>query len=147
MKTLEFKKVDTKTEYGKGYADGYDTAVQYTTIDIAELLEKKAEGALGPARVMLTNVAQELKSHHHEGPVRFRMTREEFFARWGKECDEWQSIAHESVPGVTSAYDVTQEQRRRMRARGEAPMNLRLIVIPHTMSDGSVIDMPVLGEE
>lgn len=170
-KKLEFRKVDTNTEYGTGYADGYYVAVQYTLIDVADAIVKKADNAASSSvssvlRLLaeevragqhdiastttcetLMHLAAELKAHHHEGPVRFRMTMDEFQARWAKECAEWQLIAHGSKPGITSAYDVTQEQRRRMRERGEEPMNLRLIVIPCTMSNGDIIDMPVLEEE
>lgn len=150
-KKLEFKKVDTNTEYGKGYADGYDVAVQYTLLDVADAIVKKAGNeASSSISSVLRLLAEEVRAGQHDGtlgPIRFRMSVDEFQARWAKECAEWQRIAHDSKPGITSAYDVTQEQRRRMRERGEAPMNLRLIVIPCTMSNGDIIDMPVLEEE
>jgi hypothetical protein len=46
-------------------------------------------------------------------------TVEELKERWAKECAEWQAIRDELMyPGLT-AFDVTAEQRRRMKARGE----------------------------
>lgn len=45
--------------------------------------------------------------------------------RWASECAEWQAIADAMISGrrtPVTAFEVSQEQRRRMRARGESPM-------------------------
>lgn len=46
--------------------------------------------------------------------------------RWAVECEEWQAIALELInarPGdPPTAFEVSVEQEKRMRARGERPM-------------------------
>lgn len=45
-----------------------------------------------------------------------------------EECDEWQAIKHELLAASgdksVTAFDVTQEQERRMAARGERMLTL-----------------------
>ena len=43
---------------------------------------------------------------------------------WAAQCKEWDEIKDEMIAkgSPPSAYDVSQEQRRRMAARGEKPM-------------------------
>lgn len=48
-------------------------------------------------------------------------------SRWERECQEWQAIKDELLRehgANLTAYDVSQEQQRRMRARGESPMHI-----------------------
>ena len=40
---FDFTPIDTNTEYGKGYSDGFDHGEEYTAIDIAEMLEKMSQ--------------------------------------------------------------------------------------------------------
>jgi hypothetical protein len=49
------------------------------------------------------------------------MTEKEFRERWAKEFAEWQAIGDEMILAgkQPSAFDVTQEQRRRMKERGD----------------------------
>ncbi len=50
-------------------------------------------------------------------------------ARWKREYEEWQKIRDELAQAAAArgervtAYDVTEEQRRRMKARGEEPLS------------------------
>lgn len=45
-------------------------------------------------------------------------------SRYAAECAEWQQIARELAEhdGAVVAFDVSEEQRRRMALRGERPM-------------------------
>ncbi len=51
--------------------------------------------------------------------------------RWEREFEEWQGIKNELIvtshSGMVSAYDVSEEQRKRMALRGEQPMTLEEI--------------------
>ncbi len=49
---------------------------------------------------------------------------DEALARWEAESREWQAIKDELLErgDAPSAFDVSDEQRRRMQARGERPM-------------------------
>lgn len=51
-------------------------------------------------------------------------------SRYEAECREWQEIAQEIAQehGAAVAYDVSDEQRRRMALRGERPMTFEEIV-------------------
>jgi hypothetical protein len=53
------------------------------------------------------------------------MTEQEFLSRWGAECREWDAVCRELVDdgGTPTAFDVTSELNRRMRARGAEPMS------------------------
>lgn len=49
-------------------------------------------------------------------------TLEEFKERWGKEFEEWSAIRDEMMAkakGPVTAAEVSDEQRRRMKERGE----------------------------
>lgn len=45
---------------------------------------------------------------------------------WTQECNEWQAIKNEMLDagGSPSAFDVSEEQRRRMTERGERALTL-----------------------
>ena len=54
----------------------------------------------------------------------FAQNQEEFMRRWTVEYEEWRRIGDAMVAaagptGFVSAHDVSEEQRRRMSARGE----------------------------
>lgn len=47
---------------------------------------------------------------------------------WAAECAEWQAIRDEMLdarPGGVTAFQVSLEQRRRMLARGQRPLDPR----------------------
>lgn len=69
---------------------------------------------------------------------------------WTEECKEWQSISEEMVASGTppSAFDVTQEQRRRMSERGERPLTYEEILgrLQGGMNFGQAIEALKSGE-
>jgi hypothetical protein len=49
------------------------------------------------------------------------MTEKELIERWQRECDDWRAIRDELAAGgvATTAFEVSEEQRKRAAARGE----------------------------
>jgi hypothetical protein len=63
--------------------------------------------------------------------LKVELTEKEFFERWKRECAEWAAVAKDMCERdpSTSAYDVSEEQRKRMAQRGEKPLEMARIYI------------------